>query len=561
MIADEVADYIKQGESLTVEFKSDRAGFSDDKLAEAVTCLANGKGGTLLVGVEDDGTITGARPRHGDTTDPLRLQATISNKTVPPVVTEVKLIEISDKVVLAISVPQSDFVTGTARGLYVRRALGGDGRPGCVPFLAHEMLAERIQRSETDYALIAEPQATMDDLDPHEFERMRRLAGLTTSSVLSTLDDVELGRALNVIDGQDDALIVRRGALLLFGRPTSIQRFIPTHETAFQVTDNTSVRQNIFAHDPLLKSAETLYDQLQRYNDEEEIDIGLTRVAVPRMSPIAVREIIANALVHRDYTLMGPLAVRLNSDELVVENPGGFPHGVTLDNLLTSSRPRSRTLSEAFFRSGLVERVGRGVNRVYESTLRTGRTVPDYTRSDSFNVRVSLPTGSADLAVVKFIVEHDERSGRPFSLPELQIVHALLDGPRIRLGELARITQMSETATRSTLTRMVEGGVVELRGNGRARQYTLTAATYRKLSSKAGYVRVQDFEPMQQEQMVLTYVRAHGSISRREAAELCAVTSESAKALLQEMRKRGVLNLVGERRGARYVIPDTGRAQ
>lgn len=557
-MADEVRNCIAKGESLTVEFKSDKGGFSDDKIAEAVTCLSNGEGGTLIVGVEDDGTITGARPRHGDTTDPLRLQAAISNKTAPPVVTKIELVELSEVPVIVISVPRSTTVTGTTKGLYVRRALSGDGQPGCVPFLAHEMLAERIQRAETDYALIAEPQATIDDLDPREFDRMRRLASVGMTSVLSTLDDVELGRALNVIEGRDDDPVIRRGALLLFGHPDSIQRFIPTHETAFQVMDNTSVRQNVFAHDPLLKSAETLYEQLQRYNDEEEIDIGLTRVAVPRMAPIAMREIIANALVHRDYTLMGPIAVRLDGVELVVENPGGFPRGVTVKNMLTSSRPRSRTLSEAFYRSGLVERTGRGINRVFESTLRTGRTLPDYSQSDPFNVRVSLPTGSADLSVVKFIVEHDERRGRPFSLAELQIMHALLDGPRVGFRELAEITQLSETATRSTLTRMVEDGVVELRGSGKAKRYTLSAAIYRKMASKAGYVRVQEFEPVQQEQMILTYVRAHGSISRREVADLCAVTSEAAKALLQDMRSRGLLQLIGERRGARYIDPNDG---
>src|SRR5687767_14737964 len=71
---------IAGGEALGVEFKSD---VNDVELVENVVCLANGGGGVLLVGVEDDGTVKGARPRHGQVTDPRRIEALISNTTRP----------------------------------------------------------------------------------------------------------------------------------------------------------------------------------------------------------------------------------------------------------------------------------------------------------------------------------------------------------------------------------------------------------------------------------------------------------------------------------------------
>jgi ATP-dependent DNA helicase RecG len=72
---------IAAGESLTVEFKGEEHGsLSDREIYEAVVCFANTDGGTLLIGVEDDHRITGARPRHGTSTDPSKLQAAIFNK-------------------------------------------------------------------------------------------------------------------------------------------------------------------------------------------------------------------------------------------------------------------------------------------------------------------------------------------------------------------------------------------------------------------------------------------------------------------------------------------------
>jgi ATP-dependent DNA helicase RecG len=75
------------------------------------------------------------------------------------------------------------------------------------------------------------------------------------------------------------------------------------------------------------------------------------------------------------------------------------------------------------------------------------------------------------------------------------------------------------------------------------------------LDAPAGYVRVHGFEPLQQEQMVLQYVDAHGQITRAQAAELCSLTPDQASRLLRRLAKEGKLQLRGERRGSEYVIP------
>ncbi|MEW6047743.1 MAG: ATP-binding protein [Bacillota bacterium] len=139
----ELLEIIAGGESFTVEFKGEgRQPLSDRDLVEAVVCLANGEGGLLLVGVEDDGTVTGARPRHeGGFTDPRRVQALIANQTRPSLATRVYSVEVRGKMVLAIDVPRSPVPVGTTEGKYLRRAIGGRGEPACVPYHFHEMQA------------------------------------------------------------------------------------------------------------------------------------------------------------------------------------------------------------------------------------------------------------------------------------------------------------------------------------------------------------------------------------------------------------------------------------
>ena len=118
-----------------------------------------------------------------------------------------------------------------------------------------------------------------------------------------------------------------------------------------------------------------------------------------------------------------------------------------------------------------------------------------------------------------------------------------------RAGELLHV---GIDGARSVLNSLVERGLLESRGEGRGRTYHLAAARYREIGESAAYVRARGFDPIQQEQMILTYVVQHGSIGRAEAAELCRITPDQASRRLRRMARDGTLTMTGSRRTARY---------
>lgn len=551
-----VRQWTAEGETYHVEFKSEqRERLNDRELVEAVVCLANGRGGVLLVGVEDDGTVTGLRPRHEHgSTDPLRVQALIANNTQPPVSTIVDVVPLDDGTVLVVQVADSPRVVGTARGTYLRRAVGGDGRPTCVPYHAHEMLAHEVDRGAVDWAALPVGGASWEDLDPLEFERLRRL--ITTAAargdrVLVGLSDREIASALGLMPND---LEITTGALLLFGRIEALRRFLPTHEAAFQVLHGLEVEVNDFLPHPLLRLAEEFFARFQARNRSEEIQFGLLRVEIPNYSETAFREALANALVHRDYTRRGAIHIQWSEDQLEIASPGGFPPGVRVDNLLVvAPHPRSPLLADAFKRVGLVERTGRGVNRMFAEQLRVGRAAPDYGRSSDHQVVAVLPGGRANLPLTRWVIEQEDQQRSPLGVSELQVLSELVRERRATTAELAPVLQRTDGETRALLTRMVERGWVEARGERKGRTWHLSAAVYRVLDAPASYVRVRGFEPLQQEQMVLQYVDAHGQISRAQAADLCAIAPDQASRLLRRLAQRGELVRRGERRGSVYM--------
>ena len=127
---------IAMGESLEREFKSDKNRLSDKDIYEEVVAMANTKGGILLIGVEDDGAITGSQARHGEVTDPIKLQGAIFNNTVPSINTRNSIVELEDKSIIVIEVDSYPEPCSTASGKSLRRTIRTDGKPQSVPLLS-----------------------------------------------------------------------------------------------------------------------------------------------------------------------------------------------------------------------------------------------------------------------------------------------------------------------------------------------------------------------------------------------------------------------------------------
>ncbi|WP_245851775.1 DNA glycosylase AlkZ-like family protein [Mobilicoccus massiliensis] len=534
---------------MTTEFKSH---LNDRELTKAVACLANAQGGTLLLGVDDDGQVVGARDRPGGHRDPVRVAAYVQNSTDPPLGVEARLEDIEGRAVFRIDVPRATpGPVATKDGYYTKRVLDTLGQPQCVPMSPQEIVSLGMLTRGQDYAAAAATGATHADLDPAEFDRYRRLCSLTGDSTAS-LQDEDILRALGLVPiGSPLSL----GAILLFGRPAAISRWVPNAEFVFQDLRKGESAANDRIVGPLLRVSETLQALIDARNSVTELMAGIHRVEVSLIPSVTRREAVANAIVHRDYSALGPTRVQIDDAEFVVSSPEGLPPGVTIQNILNESRPRSPILADAFKRAGLVERKGKGVNEMFEQQLRAGRDAPSYARSTTNSVMVSVPLGTADLDLVRFLLTFENEQQRPLGLDQLRVMHEIKEMGSATPGELAVSLSMLPAVARNTSTQLVEMGILEARGVGRSRRLHLTPRFYDLAQDRSAYVRVKGADPIQQQRMIRDYVDAYGSITRSQAAGLCQLSPTQARAVLKRMVDRDELRLVGERRGAKYTRP------
>lgn len=224
---------LTEGETLTVEFKSDAKGLPDRDLVAAVVAMANTEGGLILLGVEDDGIVTGLQTVHQDTAG---LMALVANRTNPSISVMAEVIEWGKSKIIKIMVPKSRSIISTSEGLLLRRRLMASGKPEAVPFYPHEFIQRQSAMGLVDPSAIPMEQIFVQQLDSLQRLRIRNaIKKYGGDQSLLPLADEELDGALGLtvdIHGQRRPTVA---GLMLLGTEELLRRHLPAYETAFQV--------------------------------------------------------------------------------------------------------------------------------------------------------------------------------------------------------------------------------------------------------------------------------------------------------------------------------------
>ena len=545
---------IPEKETLIIEFKSDKTGYSDNDLIDEIVGMTNTQGGELYLGVEDNGEISGVGKKRQD---PIGAVALIANRTIPSISTRAEIIVEEGVPVLKIEIPMSRTIVATTDGKILKRRLKLDGTPENVPLYPYEIPGRLSELSLLDYSSQIVQDATINDLDPNERLRMRNIIKFRKGdNSLLDLSDEELDKALQIVKEDHGVLRPTITGLLLIGKEEKIREYIPTAKESFQVLEGTQIRVNEEYSKPLLATFELFEGYMKAWNPEREMEYGLFRVPIPEFSNAAFREGLVNAFCHRDYTMLQSVRVAVEDEGLTISSPGGFVEGVNLDNLLTvEPHSRNPVLADALKRIGLAEKTGRGIDRIFEGSIVYGRPLPDYSESTGKNVKLFIQRAEPDLPFTRMISNEENRLGRSLPINSLLILSALQMLRRASLHELSDKIHVNESRTKANVEKLVEAGLVEAIGNTSARTYILSSKVYRNQDNMVGYVRQTGIELIKHEELILKLAKSQrGTVTRENVVDLLGINPAQAYRLLKRLTENGKLKLVGSGRAAHYEL-------
>lgn len=546
---------IPNTETLDVEFKSDLKCYPDHDLIEEIVGMTNTIGGVLYLGVEDDGTITGVHKKHNDA---VGVTALIANNTVPPISVRAEVIYEESHNILKIEIPRSRGVVATTWGKILRRRLKLDGSPEAIPMYPYEIPSRLSELGMLDYSAQPLDGAAIDDLDPNQRVRLRKIIQTRQGGEknLLTLSDDELDIALRLVTKSGESYVPTVTGMLLLGKEERIAELIPTAKATFQVLEGTAVRINEDSSKPLLELFENYETYIRAWNPERETEYGLFRIPIPEFDWSAFREGLVNAFCHRDYTMLGRVRVSIDDEGLSISNPGGFIDGVNLKNLLTvEPHGRNPALADALKRIGLAEKTGRGIDRIFEGSIVFGRPWPDYSESTSQMVKLFIQRAKADLAFAKIVSDEQNRQGKSLSIYNLMILSVLNSERRITIDRIVEVTNLSENKIRTAIELMIEQGLIEASGRGKNRTFILGAKIYKENKEAIQYVRQSDIDSIRYPEMIIKLANTqNGIVTKQNVAELLKVTPNQAYSYIKKLQKEGKLELMQGGKYSKYKL-------
>jgi ATP-dependent DNA helicase RecG len=520
-------------------------------LREMAVCLANARGGIIVLGVKDRvrtrlDAIQGAE--HYDISG---LRRAVYDGTDPHILVEIEELKEPEGTLLLVHVPKGMPPHTTTDGVAKIR-IGKECKPLTGRIFA-QLLASGGQRDPTAEVI---PGTSEKDLDSVEIVQLRKTIEFEARNMeLARQGDHALLDSLGLIQNEEVTL----AGFLLLGKPDAIRHHVTQHEVTFlRFRRATHYDQRKDFRGPLLSVLREMEQLISVNNRIRTIQKkGFIQLELPDLSWEVAREAVLNAVTHRDYFLRQGIQVKLYEDRLEVVSPGGFMGDISPENILRHPPiHRNELLARVFQTIGLVNRVGLGVDRIYKELLRLGKNMPKFTADES-HVQLVIPLISHEEFVL-FITE-EERKGRRFDLDELILMRSFVRTTSLDRWSAAAALQLSEEEAAERLVRMREAGYVIVRGRGRGASYDLRRDLSVRLRGRASADAelLLDLDKEAVKLRILTLLRERGRLTNAEIRRFSGFGRVQVYRLVKDLEAEGKIRFAGKGRAA-HILPVGG---
>ena len=517
-----------------LEFKEAKNRFDFEELVKYCAAIANEGGGKLILGV------TNKRPRRVvDCRAFESLERTKAGLTERLHLRfESDEIEHPDGRVLVFHVPSRPIgMPIQYRGSYWMRA--GEGLVPMTP----DRLKRIFDEAGPDFSAEICAHAALSDIDPTAIQRFRamwqRKSG--NEALDKVTDERLLADAELVVDGR-----LTYAALILLGTRQALGKYLAQAEVIFEYRSSEAsipsqqrkeYRQGFFLFDEDLWNTINLRNDIQHYQD------GLFIWDISTFNEMVIREAILNAVSHRDYRLGGSIFVRQFPRKIEIVSPGGFPPGITTENILWKQFPRNRRVAEIFAKCGFVERSGQGVNRMFEVCIKESKPRPDFRGTDEYQVSVTFQGEIQDSRFLRFLEQIGKEMLASFTTQDLLVL------------DLIKREEPVPKELRDRLALLRDREIIEVISRGKGTRYILSRRFYGFLGKRGVYTRKRGLDKETNKALLFKHIQdfqKDGSRLKELTQVLPQLTQNQIQKLLVELKKEGRIRCIGRTNGARW---------
>lgn len=521
-----------------------------DELAKDCVCFANSRGGLIQIGIED----TEDQPPANQKIDkelPNRIRKRIAELAIN-VSTHPEIITAENGgQYIGLKVHQSlSTIASTTDGRYYYRV-----SDHCHPLPPEDLMRLLTDKPAYTWETKTVKTATRSNCDReklNQFIKDIRISNRITDFIRNKSENELLDYYL-MAEGD---YLTNLGVLWV-GKRTDRAKLLYAPTIQFLKYDENGQRVNKIVWDDYTLNPkeliEAVWTQIPDWKEGIEVSDGIFRKFIPNYEEEIIRELMANALVHRPYTTRGDIFINLFPDRLEIHNPGLLPTGITPKNMLHKTVRRNEHLAKVFYDLKLTEREGSGYDKMYEILLSNGKLVPEPSES---NDRVTV-------AVKKRIVKNEvvsliNRINEEYQLRQREMICLGLIAQQASLSalEFSKILNLpQQNGIRDWLGRLTELYIIKSKGKTKGVEYFINPELLRKVKFQ-GKTSLQKIESRRLRELIHQNLSIYPSSSisdiRRQIGD--EIPSRKIKAILDKMVVNNEIIAIGIKRWRKYSI-------
>jgi len=476
-----IKQLIRQGEGQEIEFKESYSSLTRS-VFETICAFLNRKGGTILLGVADNGNIVGVKEDTvQDQLDTLARDMNNPQIISPTFFLATDVVEIDGKTIIYIFVPESS-QPHAYKGAYYDRKEDGDFKLANQQLITNLFL--RKQDGYTENKVF--PFLQMEDFETELFDTVRNLVRLTRADhpwINMTNEDILVSARMRLRDSYTGKEGYTLAAALMFGKENTLASVLPHYKT-----------------DALCRK-----EDVERYDDRDDIRCNLMgaysrllafiRKHLPdrfylegnqRMSirELIFREVVANLLVHREFSNAYPATMTIYKNEVVTENwSRPYVMGrINLENL--KPHPKNPTIANFFKQLGWVEELGSGVRKMYKyCPIYVNGALPVIEEGDVFKLTIKYEAGDGlngplNIPDNGHLQQNgpingpiNELASEPLNGNEIHIISLLKINPGMNREDISVSLNRGITSVRRYISSLKKKNLIEYRGSRKTGGY------------------------------------------------------------------------------------------
>lgn len=444
MTYNDLKEIIRLGEGETIEFKSSYG----NEAIETLVAFTNTRGGSVIIGINPANKITGVK------TSPETIQNwvnEIKNKTAPQIIPDIDTLTVENKQIIILTVQEYPVKPVSTKGRYFKRVANSNHLLSIT-----EVVNIHLQTFNTSW-----------DYYLNDEFRIEKISIDKVQNAIELLNDDKLKSDPLTFLFKNDLIRnnkVTNAAYLLFAKEDTVLTTIEMGR--FQ--SPTIIKDNARSKSDILAQIDEVMDFVKKHLNKEVIITDKPRHTQKWQYPLeAIREIIMNMIIHRDYRSSSDSIVKIFDHKIEFYNPGRLPDTISIEDLITNkykSSPRNKLVADFCRSIGLIEKYGTGIQRVINLFRETGLPAPEFRNiSDGFQVTVfdsyiNVGKGvgiDVGIDVGKEITDVQEK------------IYVLMKGnPIITISELASAVNTTSRTIERNIAALKEKGLV-IRHGGR----------------------------------------------------------------------------------------------